>query len=294
MASPVQRESTGLHMADWMLLRAELDWVYDGKIDPQFRRFSEHMPGQSIFLLHRGTLLIRTRMGTVQARAGEWILPTQQERLQEFSDDAEVLSIHLQLHWPGGEPLFKCDVATKLESAQAPQLKLKSQRLLRFIEKEFPGARSLLPRLTGSLSQYARLRSTFNEWFCAFIETLLKMGLVPTRLEAMDPRVLRAVQILDHFPFGAPFRDSEFARQMDLSPTHLDRLFVKQFEMTPRQYLEKRKLEQAMMRVRATPSSGLLKSVAYDLGFNSLSHFSNWFRQKKGISATEYQQRYLE
>jgi AraC-like DNA-binding protein len=277
-----------LRMDDWTLLHAELDWAYEGGVEPAYRKNYRQYPGQSVFLVRRGALLIRTPSGSVVGKAGEWILPPQKDRLQKFSDDAEIVSIHLQLHWPGGEPLFNWDVAVKFDVSVAPQLEVRSRRLARLVSQEFPDVRNSLQRQYGSLTVHCRLRYYFSAWLCTFMDTLLALGSIPTRLGPIDPRIFRAVQLLDRFALRSRFRQADFAREVGLSPTHLDRLFVHQFGLTPRRYLEKRKLEQATSRLRSANSSGLFKIIAFDLGFNSLAHFSGWFRHQTGVSPSQF------
>lgn len=291
---PSSNPTHTMRLVDWSLLKADLDWIYEGQVEARFRETREQYAGQSVYLLRRGTALIRNAAGTVRAQAGDWLLPIAGNRYQSFSSDAEILSIHLQLHWPGQEPLFKWKTAMTFPSVRFPQLEVRSRRLLHYARRVFPGASSYLPLQYSSLAIYTRLRSYFSFWFCTFIDTLLALDAQPTRLGSIDPRILEAALLLDRMPLNARFKEEEFAHQVKLSPTHLDRLFVSQFGLTPRRYLERRKLEQACARLQQSHASGSIKEISFDLGFNSLPHFSGWFRQKAGLSPRQFQLRKSE
>lgn len=289
MQSHPELASGKMRLNDWSLLHAELDWIYEGRVAPEFQESSQQYPGQSVFLIRRGTLLMRTPAGGVRSKEGEWVLAPTRDHYRKFSSDAEVLSIHFQLHWPGGQPLFPLERAAKLDPAETGRLKVDSERLCRFVARQFPAVASYLPTQSGTLLVHARLRQHFSSWLYIFLQTMLEAGMIPTRAGEIDSRVLEAVQLLDRFPLREPFRQKQFARQVKLSPTHLDRLFVDQFGLTPRRYLEQRRLEQAAMRLRQSSVPGAVKEAAFELGFNSLPHFSGWFRRKTGLSPREFQ-----
>lgn len=271
---------------DWNLVHAEFDWIYDGPVDPRYWESTVQYSGQAVFLIRKGSALIQTEKGVTRASAGQWILPRQGNRLEKFSDNARIISIHLHLHWPGGQPLFTWDSAAKFNAADFPNLERSSRQLLRHVRHHFPGVKEELPDRETSLADYFLLRHYFSEWLYVFLDTLLKLGYTPTRLAKMDPRLLQTVQELDRLPLAAPFKEEPLAQQVRLSVSQLDRLFVNHFGTTPHRYFEQRKLQEAKARVRYTDS---IKTVAFDLGFRSLQHFSGWFKKKTGHSPTYFQ-----
>lgn len=271
---------------DWNLVHAEFDWIYEGAVAPQYRESTIQHPGQSVFLVREGSVLIQTEKGSMRAGAGQWILPRQGNRLEKFYNDARIVSIHFQLHWPGGQPLFAWDCAAKFHSAAHPKLERLSMRLLRHVLRRFPEAREGLPESEASLSDHFLLRHYFAAWLHLFLETLLSEGYSPTRMAQIDPRLLLTVQTLDRLPLTSVFKEEPLARQVKLSISQLDRLFVGHFGTTPRRYFEQRKLQEAKARVRYAES---MKLVAFELGFSSLQHFSGWFKNNTGYSPTQFQ-----
>src|SRR4051812_34658509 len=90
-----------LRMVDWSHLKSEFVWAYEGDVEPAYRNTRSHHLGQSALLLLSGQLTIETEAGSVLVRQGTWAFPREGPRLQRFSDDARVLSVHFHLYWPG-------------------------------------------------------------------------------------------------------------------------------------------------------------------------------------------------
>lgn len=224
---------------------------------------------------------IVTDEGSAQAGPGDWVLPRQGARRQKFLADTRLLSVHLHLHWPGGKPLFDWPVALVFPSARFPRFEVKTRRLERFVQKEFPGAGHDLREKTASLQTDCRLRNYFSAWLEAFTGILEELHLEPSHMESIDARALAVAEYLDHISFSEPCREEILGARVGLSVSQLNRLFLRHFGLTPRRYFERRRLENALVQVRR---SRPLKEIAYDLGFKSLPHFSYWFRQKTGHS----------
>ncbi len=74
----------------------------------------------------------------------------------------------------------------------------------------------------------------------------------------------------------------DMARVACLSPHHFLRLFKNCFSMTPHQYVIKKRLERAkqILEVSEIP----VTEIAFEVGFESLSHFSRLFNDHFGIS----------
>lgn len=274
-------------MADWAHLKSEFDWVYEGVVPEPYRKSATHHPGQSALLILKGDLSIETEKGRIVARKNQWVFPHQGSRLQEFSTDARVLSLHFSLNWPGAQPLFNWDIAQVIEGSEAPLLEKRARSLLRLVERAFPGAKNHLLYQHGDLKTHILIQKNFASWISAYVGTLLDSGVVPSRLGQADERVLQAVNLLDELPAEVEFDGAWLSHEVGLSPSQLDRLFIKQFDMTPRQYLEKRKLLHAFELMRSSALS--IKQIAYEVGFHSLPYFSRWFRQKAGLSPRQFQ-----
>jgi AraC-like DNA-binding protein len=88
-------------------------------------------------------------------------------------------------------------------------------------------------------------------------------------------------------------RDSDLdptriAHACRITPRYLHHLFVQEAE-TVTQYIQRRRLEECARALIAAPVRGrLVTEIAFDYGFNSLTHFGRVFRNHFGITPSEY------
>ncbi|WP_082789175.1 helix-turn-helix domain-containing protein [Tsukamurella pseudospumae] len=89
--------------------------------------------------------------------------------------------------------------------------------------------------------------------------------------------------------------DRHYARQLDvpavarialMSPAHFSREFAVAFGETPHRYLQRRRIERAMARLRDTDRS--ITDIGFEVGFGSTGTFSRTFRAIVGRSPSEY------
>ncbi|MDB5526492.1 MAG: nphR [Rhizobium sp.] len=77
------------------------------------------------------------------------------------------------------------------------------------------------------------------------------------------------------------------ARSQGVSPRYLQRLFATE-GLTFSEFLLANRLEMALRLLRATdPRTTTISAVAYDAGFNDLSHFNRGFRRRFGMTPSE-------
>jgi AraC-like DNA-binding protein len=99
--------------------------------------------------------------------------------------------------------------------------------------------------------------------------------------------------------------DRTFAEALDIpalaaiahvSPAHFIRTFRATFGETPHRYLQRRRVERAMARLREGDSSvtGSVTDICMEVGFTSLGTFSRTFREIVGCSPTAYRARYAD
>lgn len=279
-----------LPWADWANLRLKLDWIYDGAINPIYQETREYIPGQSAFLIRQGGVQVSSDEGSVKAGPGEWLLLNEGLRWQKFTADVRMLSIRFHCTWPGGQPVFNLKQGAPVASTAAPELEQVAVDLDNRVRTTYHGVGAWLPGAPSNLMAYMEVQQLFTRWLGVYIKTLLQLGYSPSRFEVADPRVMRAVWILDHHPLNVPLPEAQLASQINLSVGQFARLFNQQFGISPFRYLERRRLTEAIERVRGSDSSQ--KAIAIDLGFNSLSHFSSWFRRKTKLSPSDFRNNY--
>ena len=78
------------------------------------------------------------------------------------------------------------------------------------------------------------------------------------------------------------------ARACKITARYLHHLFTSESE-TVTQYIQRRRLEECARALIGAPVRGrLVTEIAYDYGFNSLTHFGRVFRNQYGLSPSEY------
>ncbi len=277
---PVRSSSSSLVLtvADWSLLQARLIWAYAGPVAPPNRRMQAKGGALFAWRLRRGAVRVRLGRRVLRAGAGEWLLGGPAPHVQEFSDDAEIVSVNFRLQWPAGDALV--DRFLVLPEADATGMNRAADKLVRLVARRFPGAGTDLWGRTVSPDAFFEMQAGFADWTRAYLAVLADRGVAPSRLSGVDARVSEAWRALDAHSWREAFREKELAARLGVSVGHLDRLFVRQCGLTPRAYLARRRLLEAkrILADRARP----VKEVAFALGFSGAAHFCRWFRAAAG------------
>lgn len=84
--------------------------------------------------------------------------------------------------------------------------------------------------------------------------------------------------------------NEQLAKQIGFSEVYLRKLFLKYYNTTPKQYILDIRLQKAKQLLTDTPFS--VTAIAEECGFSSVFHFCRAFRQKVGMTPTEYSKRY--
>lgn len=79
---------------------------------------------------------------------------------------------------------------------------------------------------------------------------------------------------------------SDLAKAAMCSPTHLRRLFQKAIGMSPKEWLLERRLQKAAQLLQTTDRT--VQQIADICGFESLSHFTRYFKVKFGVTPAQY------
>jgi len=76
------------------------------------------------------------------------------------------------------------------------------------------------------------------------------------------------------------------ADHVGVSPFYLERLFKEEMNETPREYLEKIRIDKAIFLLTNTEKTNLV--ICYETGFQSTSNFYKAFRKLKSCSPSDY------
>jgi AraC-like DNA-binding protein len=106
--------------------------------------------------------------------------------------------------------------------------------------------------------------------------------------EDSNRRMLRARDVMDR-DYAQPLDVPTLARVAHVSEAHFIRTFRATFGETPNRYLQRRRVERAMVLLRNTEQS--VTDVCLDVGFTSLGTFSRVFAAVVGESPSVYRRR---
>ena len=76
------------------------------------------------------------------------------------------------------------------------------------------------------------------------------------------------------------------ARQVDVSPSYLTALFHKNLQISPGEYIRRSKLQESKQMIRENEMN--FTEIAAALQYSTVHHFSRQFKEKFGITPTEY------
>ncbi|SDN97835.1 AraC-type DNA-binding protein [Klenkia soli] len=106
--------------------------------------------------------------------------------------------------------------------------------------------------------------------------------------EDVNRRMLRAKDLMDR-RYAEPLDVAAVARVAHVSPAHFARTFRQVFGESPHRYLQRRRVERAMVLLRSTELS--VTDVCLAVGFTSLGTFSRTFSAVVGESPSRHRAR---
>lgn len=271
-----------LNVGDWENLRRELIWIRRARLADQFRDLPYRGKGVvAAWRMIRGRVEFSLPAGTVCARAGQWIFPGSTRGRRTFSRQAEFVSIRFCIHWPGGRDLFAHRTPLIARPASARTLDETGFALVDFVQENLTGEGQLLPQARADLAQYLQLRARFDRWFEAYAQFMAAAGQTAVVPRAFDERITEALCVMEmRVGDGGDLTEPELARHSGLSLSQFKRLFARDTGLTPKEWVNRKRLEIARDRLRETLAP--VKRVGYELGFRSPNHFSSWFRKQSG------------
>lgn len=280
--SPTSVEPLG----NWFDFRTQLTWIYDGPPGKKYQKNEYLSQPQAAWLIRKGTVTLTLGGTRERYRAGYWVFPRDKQGYQEFSPDAQILSIRFVAEWPTGEPLFDRSKSYAIPVGQMTEFTRISELLEQHVGREYPGVTIELQRMSGSPRRFFEMQRLLYDWLQAYTAAMERLGLTPHTIARLDDRVREAVHLLEKRALNHPLRERELALLVGLSLSQLNKLFVRNLGKTPTEYWEEKRL--SIARLTLLSSNRSIKSIAYDLGFSSLPHFSAWVKKKLGRSPRQF------
>ena len=118
------------------------------------------------------------------------------------------------------------------------------------------------------------------------VTRLARLGYVPTK-KLQDERfhIIRKFNLLVEANFKSEHSVSFYAQQLCKSPKTLSNLFALFKQRPPSQIIQDRIIVEARRLICYTDKS--IKHITFELGFEDVSYFSNFFKKNTGMSPSE-------
>ncbi|WP_423207891.1 GlxA family transcriptional regulator [Paracoccus yeei] len=107
----------------------------------------------------------------------------------------------------------------------------------------------------------------------------------PLSIACDDPRLKAALIAMENSSDGS-LQIAELARRVGLSRRQLERLFVAQLHDTPAAIYKRLRLDRARQLLALSRSP--LTEIAFDLGFDNVSHFARLFKRTYGVPPGQF------
>lgn len=281
---PVENSSQMLYR-DWLALRTHLLWCYDHEVglpaDVQEVYHSNWETNSGAWLVRTGWAEVEYDNQRCRAEPGQWLIVRPGHRIQSFPYGVEVLSVAFEANWPDGTDLLSRGLPMVFDREDCPALENKAKRMAKTVARFAPDTWDAREH-HASFDHFFKLERELNDWLLTLVNFLVEQGIRPTGRFGIDERVLKAVHLLDAHPLDGWLDQERLAEDVGLSLVQLTRLFHRDFQTTPHQYFDGRRMEAARRRLAAGEDT--VKTVAVSLGFNHLSYFSAWFKKQSGYS----------
>lgn len=105
------------------------------------------------------------------------------------------------------------------------------------------------------------------------------------RVWTHDERMKRVLEFI-HSNIGESIDVDKLSSVANVTKPHFIRIFKREFGVSPIQYINSKKVEQAQLLLFTTDKA--VKEVAYTLGFSDQNYFIRMFRKATGITPKEY------
>ncbi|MBQ2927779.1 MAG: helix-turn-helix transcriptional regulator [Oscillospiraceae bacterium] len=174
---------------------------------------------------------------------------------------------------------------------------LKGIEIAPLINRKFTAPQNVVTMLQNMLREQERMDAYSNDIILSQLNLLLLMLL----REAACPKggklqtsnsihseneIIRQAQQFISSHIREKLSVPMVARQVDVSPSYLTALFHKNLQISPGEYIRRIKLQESKQMIRENNLN--FTEIAAELQYSTVHHFSRQFKEKFGITPTEY------
>ncbi|GHC13429.1 hypothetical protein GCM10007047_33500 [Cerasicoccus arenae] len=273
---------------DFNGIHSRLIWANEREVEAKYLDVGETRGGTDsvVWFIKRGSVEISYRNGVTRATAGQWIFLRAENGHQHFEDGSAVISIRFHLRLRGGKLLYAPARDIVLDVSEHPGLTSSAKALVEANIRVNSTGTLWTSRMKIPLVENFRIESAFMNWLAEYVAALEWAGERPVDSGERDERVVSALAYIEEHRMRDKFTEADLARHCGLSINQLARVFQRETGLSPFQYYESLRLEFAKHAISETELP--MKEIAFELGFSSAAHFSNWFTRKVRHSPRAY------
>ncbi len=165
------------------------------------------------------------------------------------------------------------------------------------MNRKFTASRQAVSLLRQMLREHEQLDEFSNDMIIAQLNTLLlellREAAAPSNAKLQtsnaihsENEIIRKAQQYISSHIREKLSVPLVARQVDVSPSYLTALFHKNLQISPGEYIRRIKLQESKQMIRENDLN--FTEIAAALQYSTVHHFSRQFKEKFGITPTEY------
>ena len=174
---------------------------------------------------------------------------------------------------------------------------LRSEGIQPLVNRKFTASRQVVALLRQMLREHEQLDQYSNDMIIAQLNMvlleLMREADAPTNVKLQtsnaihsENEIIRKAQQYISSHIREKLSVPLVARQVDVSPSYLTALFHKNLQISPGEYIRRIKLQESKQMIRENDLN--FTEIAAALQYSTVHHFSRQFKEKFGITPSEY------
>ena len=174
---------------------------------------------------------------------------------------------------------------------------LRDEAIQPLVNRKFTASRQVVALLRQMLREHEQLDQFSNDMIIAQLNMvlleLMREAAAPSNAKLQtsnaihsENEIIRKAQQYISSHIREKLSVPLVARQVDVSPSYLTALFHKNLQISPGEYIRRIKLQESKQMIRENSLN--FTEIAAELQYSTVHHFSRQFKEKFGITPTEY------
>ena len=174
---------------------------------------------------------------------------------------------------------------------------LRNESIQPLVNRKFTASRQVVTLLRQMLREHEQLDGFSNDMIIAQLNMvlleLMREAAAPSNVKLQtsnsihsENEIIRKAQQYISSHIREKLSVPLVARQVDVSPSYLTALFHKNLQISPGEYIRRIKLQESKQMIRENDLN--FTEIAAALQYSTVHHFSRQFKEKFGITPTEY------